>query len=104
MKINWLVGVLIACSMAVAARGTEPRRGYHKKVAVTEPTRIDWTFAVSNRSLANLPADWLPDYESTQQHYELFAPSNYNPRQAYPLVLYISPGNEPGAWGTWETP
>src|SRR5262249_48278161 len=70
-------------------------RGYHKKVSVSAPTRIVWTFAVATQSLATPPADWLGDYDSKKQSYELFVPPNYNPKQTYPVILFISSGAEP---------
>lgn len=80
-----------------------PPVGYNAKVNVGAPTRIDWTFVVTNQSLANPPADALGGgYDSTKQQYELFVPPNYNPKQAYPVVLFISPGDGPGGWKNWE--
>jgi predicted esterase len=97
-------GVLLAllAGVAVETRAAEPLRGYHKKVGVTAPTRIDWTFAVSTQSVAKPPADWLGDYDSLKQSYELFVPPNYDPKQSYPVVLFISPGNGPAGWSNWE--
>src|SRR5689334_1164114 len=86
------------------AAAAEPLRGYHKTVPVSAETRIDWTFAVATQSLAMPPAEWLAGYDSTQQHYELFVPPGYNLKQAYPVVVFISPGSEPSGWAHWEKP
>src|SRR5437870_13268825 len=87
--------LMLAAGMAAAAPGT----GYHAKVAVEKPTRLDWTFAVSNRSLVEPPADWLPaDYDSTRQTYELYVPPRRDPKKPLPVVLFISPGAVPGGW------
>ncbi len=94
-----LIGLLL---IAVAAGAADPPRGYQAKARVGAATRLDWTFAVSNRSLAKAPADWLGEYDSTKQQYELFVPTAYNPKQAYPVVLSISPGNDAGGWKAWE--
>jgi predicted esterase len=92
--------------------------GYQKEVKVHQATRLDWIFAMSNQSLAVAPADWLPDYDSTQQRYELFVPravkgtrkpaakstsrSKTGPTKSgaeLPLILFISAGDQPAGWG-----
>src|SRR5262245_2716869 len=78
-------------------------KGYQKQVAVQAATRIDWVFAVANQSPAEVPADWLPKYESKEQQYELFVPPNYNPAQGAPLILFISPGKEPTGLAQWKS-
>lgn len=77
-------------------------RGHQKRVAVSEPTRLDWVFPNANQSLAVPPADWLKDYDSTAQHYELYVPTKYSPKQPAPLVLFISPANDPIGFAIWE--
>jgi len=91
--------MLWATSAAIA----EPLRGYHPQVAVEADTRLDWTFALANQSLETPPADWLPDYQSTAQSYELFVPPNSNRRKPAPLVLFISPGAKPAGWSQWQS-
>jgi hypothetical protein len=92
-----LLTVLLAAPVHAA-----PLRGYHKRVGVSAPTRLDWTFALANQSLAEPPADWLPDYDSTQQAYELFVPANYDAKRSYPVIVFISPSAEPMGWLAWE--
>jgi pimeloyl-ACP methyl ester carboxylesterase len=73
-------------------------------VFVSAATRLDWTFALANRSLAEPPADWLPGYESITQTYELYAPSRKGTaKKPLPLILFLSPGNEPMGWKHFET-
>jgi pimeloyl-ACP methyl ester carboxylesterase len=55
---------------------------------------LDWTFAISNRSLATVPGDWLGEYDSTKQTYELFVPKRIKPKTPLPLVLFLSPGRD----------
>lgn len=86
----------------IDARAADPVKGYQAKVQVSAPTRIDWTFAVSGQSLPKPPAEWLGDYDSTKQAYEVFVPPNYDARKSYPVLLFISPGNGPGGWKEWE--
>jgi hypothetical protein len=103
MKKIVSIGLLWSLAFSTPVlRGAEPLRGYHAKVAVTAPTRMDWTFVLANQSLEKLPADWLPDYDSTRQHYELFVPPDYDPKRTYPVVLFISPGDGPAGWKNWE--
>lgn len=74
-----------------------------KKMQVKGPTKIDWTFAVSNKSLAKAPADWLKDYDSTTTEYDLAVPANLKPQQSVGLVLFISAGNGPAGFGSLES-
>jgi predicted esterase len=77
--------------------------GYQAQVKVTAPTRLDWTFAVSNRSVTEPPGDWLPgDYQSASQSFELFVPTRRDTKQPIPLVLFISPSNQPAGWKNFE--
>jgi hypothetical protein len=97
--------VLLCLGLCLATEGSsggEPQTGYQKKVTVSAPTRLDWTFVLSNRSLAEQPANWLGDYDSKKQQYELFVPNNYSSKKAYPLILFITPGKEAGGWGWFE--
>lgn len=81
--------------------GAPPAPGYHPKVSVAGPTRLDWTFVVSTRSLTDPPKDWLGDHDSTSQSYELFVPKTKG-KAALPAIVFISPGNEPGGWRAFE--
>ena len=83
------------------ARAAEPP--YRKAVTVTGPTRLDWTFALATQSLVDAPADWLPGYDSTQQRYELYVPPKLkDPKLGHPIVLFISPSDEPAGWNQLE--
>jgi hypothetical protein len=86
------------------APAVSPPSGHHLRMTVAGPTRLDWTFAVANRSMAQVPADWLPaDYDSARQSYELYVPPRREARQPFPVLLYISPSNDPGeAWKVFE--
>jgi hypothetical protein len=100
LKTLLLLGLL---SGTVSA--AEPVQGYQAKVAVTAPTRLDWTFALSNRSLDKAPDDWLPrDYDSTKQSYELFVPPRPDKKKALPVVMFISPSDAPAGWKQFEKP
>src|SRR5690348_9662126 len=83
---------------AVAAEGSET--GFLPEVTVKRATRLDWRFAA--RGLA-AGADRLPvDYVSGEQRYQLYVPPNYGPAKAWPLVVFVSPGDDPLGWRCWQ--
>lgn len=91
--------VLVFVSSAQAA----PSQGYSPKIAVTGPTRLDWSFTAANQSLTKLPVGFLEEgYDSTKQSYELFVPPTKNPKQALPAILFISAGDDSQGWKTFE--
>ena len=93
---------LLVAFFAIPFVAAAPPAGFHARVAVSAPTRLDWTFALSNRSLEKPPADWTPDYDATKQGYELFVPTRKDPKAALPVLLFISPGNAPMGWKSFE--
>jgi predicted esterase len=104
-----IVEALLACALVVllsnSAPSAEPGKGYTKKVSVQGPTRIDWTFVFSSKSVARPPADWLGDYDSKQQQYDLYVPANVKTAgkgEGTPLILFISAGAGPSGWPNFE--
>lgn len=97
MNVRILFLVIALTALSADALPAAPPSGYHAKVNVSAPTRTDWTFAVATRSLVNPPADWLGDYDSTAQQYELFAPRRRT-KKPLPVILFISPSKEPIGW------
>ena len=71
-----------------------------KDVAVAQPTRIDWAFAARGfgKDAAKLPAG----YASTAQKYQLVVPKGYSAAKAWPLIVFISAGNQPAGWNNWK--
>ncbi|HEY7313520.1 MAG TPA: hypothetical protein VH643_29485 [Gemmataceae bacterium] len=98
-RILPLVSLALIQPVAVAA---VPPPGYHAAVTVSAPTRIDWTFALANRSLVETPADWLGEYDSKRQQYELFVPPRRDGKKPMPVILFVSPGKEPMGWKRFE--
>lgn len=91
------VGVFFAAT-AVAAP-----TGYSAKVEVTGPTRLDWIFTTATQSPAKPPAKFLPDdYDSKKQAYELFVPTRKDTKKPLPAILFISAGDDPQGWKTFE--
>lgn len=84
---------LLLAVLAASTPAAPPGPGAHPKVRVAAPTRLDWTFVLTTQSLTRVPPNWLGDYDSTKQTYELFVPARRNARAALPLILYVSPGS-----------
>lgn len=93
---------LCALPGATASSAAEPLRGHQASVTVSAETRLDWVFALANQSPAEPPANWLPNYESTQQRYELFVPPGYRPKISAPVILFVSPGQDSAGWSEWQ--
>jgi hypothetical protein len=94
--------VVFACCAAHLASAAPPP-GYTPKVTVNGPTRIDWTFAVSNQSLADPPAKLAGEgYDSAKQTYELFVPTLKDPKKPVPAILFVSANDEPSGWKAYE--
>lgn len=76
--------------------------GFQPEVHVQAVTRLDWEFAVADfgKDAARLPAG----YDSRQQRYQLFVPKTYDPAKPWPLVVFISPGDDPLGWRFWQKP
>jgi len=95
MRFRQLLSLLLFLP-AARADDTKPR-------TVAQPTRLDWTFTVGNRSLANPPADLLgSEYDSAKQSYELFLPPRKDPKQPVGVVVFVSAGNDAGGWKAFE--
>jgi hypothetical protein len=96
---------VIALALMVGGSGLTagaegPETGFLPEVAVKRATRLDWQFVA--RGLA-VGAERLPaDYASEEQHYQLFVPANYRPAKAWPLVVFVSPGDDPLGWRCWQ--
>jgi hypothetical protein len=99
-KATWATVVCLSIGLTTAANAATD--GYQPRVAVTAPTRLDWTFALANQSLPDPPADWLKDYDSTKQQYELYVPPKRDPKKPLPLILFVSPSDEPMGWKHFE--
>ncbi|MGE3806497.1 MAG: hypothetical protein AB7K24_17660 [Gemmataceae bacterium] len=76
--------------------------GLQQKVQVEGPTRLDWTYVLSDQSLPKVPADWLKNFDSTKQTYDLFVPESYNASKPAGLILFVSAGNGPAGQKNFE--
>jgi predicted esterase len=78
----------------------EPKTGFQEEVAVGRPTRLDWRFVAAE--FGPKTAEVPYSYESIRQHYQLYVPPEYKPDKTWPLVVFISPGDAPLGWRSWQ--
>ncbi len=90
--------LLLSFALAAAA----PPTGFQPEVTVENPTRLDWEFAVADfgPGAGKLAAD----YDSRKQRYQLYVPKTYDRARRWPLVIFISPGDDPLGWRHWQKP
>jgi predicted esterase len=79
-----------------------PAPGYHASVAVLGATRLDWPFVVVPNRFEPSSPDLPPGYRSTAQSYDLFVPPGDEAGRPHPLVLFVSPGDDPAGWRVFE--
>jgi dienelactone hydrolase len=77
----------------------EPPTGLQSQVNVENATRLPWEFAASS---FGPDAVKLKDYDSRKQSYQLFVPKNYDKSKSWPMVVFISPGDAPVGWKSWQ--
>ncbi len=75
-----------------------------RKVHVSAPTRLDWTFALTRRSLVDPSDDLIGiDYDSGEQSYLLYGPDGQSADQnGLPLILYLSRKDQSEGWHYWK--
>jgi pimeloyl-ACP methyl ester carboxylesterase len=100
--MNKSISAASLCLTICLAAHAGPPEGYQPRVTVSAPTRLDWTFAVATQSLADPPADWLKEYDSAKQQYEFYVPPKRDPKTPLPVIIFISPSNEPMGWKQFE--
>jgi predicted esterase len=71
-----------------------------KDVTVSAPTRLDWEFAC--RGFGPDAAQLPKGFDSKKQKYQLSVPKTYAKTKAWPLVVFISPGNGPSGWSNLQ--
>jgi predicted esterase len=88
----------LAALVALAPAAPAQEKGWQPECRVREPTRLDWEFVAGKD--AHLPGS----YDSRRQRYQLFVPARYTPARNWPLVLFVSPGDDPLGWRAWRGP
>jgi pimeloyl-ACP methyl ester carboxylesterase len=96
VQAKWVVVLLVGLSGV--GRGAEEEKGFQLEQRVREATRLDWEFAAGAGT--KLPGR----YDSRQQRYQLFVPATYKSTKSWPLVLFVSPGDDPLGWPAWRKP
>jgi hypothetical protein len=95
---NLAVGLLGWCLLA-RAPGAAAQTGFQPEVRVREATRLDWEFpAAALDRVVRLPTS----YDSRRQRYQLYVPPKYRPERTWPLVVFVSPGDDPLGWRSWQ--
>lgn len=100
MKVAVALPLGLVLALPGVCGAAPPPTGFQDKVQISAPTRLDWKFAASafGPNAAKVPAD----YDSRRQHYQLFVPRDYKPMKDWPLVVFISPGDDPLGWRYWQ--
>src|ERR1700691_5090952 len=97
LAVALLVGALPLPAFAA------PQQGYPAQVTVSGPTRLDWTFAASNRSLVKPTVEMLEEsFNSSKQSYELYVPVRKESKKPLPAILFISASDDPSGWKSFE--
>src|SRR6266542_523179 len=96
--LRMAASLLLSFALATAA----PPTGFQPEVTVENPTRLDWEFAAADfgPGAGKLAAD----YDSRKQRYQLYVPKTYDRARRWPLVVFISPGDDPLGWRYWQKP
>jgi pimeloyl-ACP methyl ester carboxylesterase len=95
-----LFSILVSLAKPLSAQ--QVTRGHVASVTVADATRLDWAFALANQSPKEPPADWTRDYDSKKQTYELYVPQQYDSKTAWPVVLFVSPGDRGAGFQQWQ--
>ncbi len=94
------LGLLFFCLTGAMLPAAEPATGFLPRAEVRQATRIDWEFVAAGfgKDALKLPAD----YDSRQQRYQLFVPRTYKADKSWPLIVFVSPGDDPLGWRFWQ--
>ncbi len=93
---------LVLLVLGGSLQAADPPTGFQMRTEVKKTTRLDWEFVAVGfgKDALKLPAD----YDSRQQRFQLFVPRTYKADRAWPLILFISPGDAPMGWRYWQKP
>ncbi len=95
-----LTTAVLAFAAFATAEDAMPPRGMLRAVAIRLPTRLDWQYVAG---AAGARAAWpSADYDFSLQRYDLFVPPASRALTPSPLVLFLSPGDDPIGWRAWQ--
>jgi hypothetical protein len=101
MECRWVgLGLLVCALLPGLAGAAEDDSGFFPEVRVRAGTRLDWELAA--RAFPPAQARVSSAYDSRTQRYQLFVPATYKPARTWPLVLFVSPGDDPLGWRAWR--
>lgn len=102
-RLSWpraVLAIVVLAAVSTPAAAQAVKTGLSSEVVVKQPTRLDWQFATRGFGAG---ADKLPEgYDSTKQRYLLYVPKTYSAKKAWPLIVFVSPGDDPGGWNAWK--
>jgi predicted esterase len=98
---GWVGAVFAAVATLVPLRAAEPEAGALVPEAhVGGPTRLDWEFVA--RSFRPGEGRLSAAYDARAQRYQRFVPATYKADRAWPLVVFVPPGDDPLGWRAWD--
>jgi hypothetical protein len=101
MTGRWVgLALVLGALLPGAARAAEDESGFFAEVRVRAGTRLDWESVVS--AFPRADARVSSAYDPRTQRYQLFVPATYRPGGTWPLVLFVSPGDDPLGWRAWR--
>ena len=77
---------------------------YRSEDSTGAPTAEVTTVLVPDTAWTGAGARLPGKYDSRQQRYQLFAPPTWKPTRTWPLVVFVSPGDDPLGWRAWRKP
>src|SRR5919201_5124409 len=95
--VIWLAGWL---PLGVAGQCQAADTGAQAEVAVRQGTRLDWEFVASG--FGPEAGKVSVAYDPRKQRYQLFVPAAYRAKETWPLVVFVSPGDDPPGWRYWR--
>jgi len=103
LLLSLLAFILIGGSAALFLFSQVP--GYKSNVAVTQPTRLDWTFVEGRRSLDKPRAEHSM-YDPNRGGFELYIPpprpDAAEPAPPLPAVVFLSGDRKAAGWSSWR--
>jgi predicted esterase len=90
----------ILLAVLVIASALEPLAAQPVERKVAAATRLDWEFA--SRGFAPKDQPLPAGYDSSKQKYRLFIPKTNDKGKPAALVLFISAGDSPAGWRSWQ--
>jgi predicted esterase len=88
-------------AVSLIAFALQPLAAQPVERTVAAPTRLDWQFAA--RGFAARDQSLPAGFDSTRQKYRLFVPRAYDKDRPAALVLFISAGDTPAGWRSWQS-